>query len=559
MVRLDENPFFLDEEQQKWVKNTLAEMTTEEKIGQIFCETIWNCSEEEENIAFNGILPGGIMFRGGSEDEIQNYVRRMSKRSKVPLLFSGNFETGGNGVLTEGTFMASQMQVAATNDVRYARLAGEISAKEGGEVGCNWSYAPLVDINYHFMSPVTCTRTYGSNPDKVIAMGQAYMDGCHEHGMAVAIKHFPGDGMDFRDQHWLASVNSKSVEEWDETYGKVYRSMIEAGADSVMAAHIKCPAYSKYYKPEIEDRDIMPASLAPELLQNLLRGKLGFNGVIVSDDTHMAGFTNAMPRKKAVPETIAAGVDMLLFTVNHDEDVAYMKKGVEEGIITPERLDEAVMRILALKAKLHLYEKKDMEEISTDTCVNCREHQRIAYECADQSVTLVKDRENLLPITPEKYRRILLVNIESVKSCRYSSDPQYQNFREGLCKEGFLVEEMDLDELPSIGKEGATFRQLKSKYDLMLYYLGAKAGYRIVWKSVVMGEIPSYTKDIPTMAISFQSPYLLMDIPMVGTYINAYTETRYTCKAVLEKITGKSSFKGVSPVDPFCGMWDLSL
>lgn len=241
--------------------------------------------------------------------------------------------------------------------------------------------------------------------------------------------------------------------------------------------------------------------------------------------------------------------------------MAYMKAGVKNGIITPERLDEAVTRILALKAKLGLHQKNLKEELQVppQSCINCEAHKKIAYDCADQSVTLVKDRNHILPIRPEKYKRILLVNIESVKACRYSSDPQYENFREGLKTEGFEVTEIDLEEIPGIGKGGATFRELKDKYDLMLYYLGAKAGYRIVWKSVVMGEIPSYTKDIPTMAISFQSPYLLMDIPMVGTYINAYTETRYTCKAVLDKITGKSEFKGVSPVDPFCGMWDLAL
>ncbi|HIR13833.1 MAG TPA: glycoside hydrolase family 3 protein [Candidatus Choladousia intestinavium] len=561
MVKLDENPFWLDEEQQKWVADTLKNMTEEEKIGQLFCETIWNCSEEEETIAFRGIQPGGIMFRGGSREVIRTYVNRMNRRSKIPLLFSGNFETGGNGVLTDGTFMGSQMQTAATNDSRYAYLQGSLCAKEGGEVGCNWSYAPIIDINYNFMSPVTCTRTYGSDPDKVLDMARAYMKGCHENGMAVSIKHFPGDGMDFRDQHWLSSINTKSVEEWDETYGKVYKKMIEEGADSVMAAHIKCPAYSKYFCPDMKDQDVMPASLAPELLQGLLRGKLNFNGVIVSDDTHMAGFTNAMPREKAVPGTIAAGVDMLLFTVNHDEDVEYMKQGVKNGIITPERLDEAVTRILALKAKLGLHRKKADEDVEAPeiSCISCEEHQKIAYECADQAVTLVKDREGILPITPEKYKRILLVKIESVASCRYSSDPQYDNFMQGLKDRGFQVEEINLNEIPSIGKGGATFRELREKYDLMLYYLGAKAGYRIVWKSVVMGEIPSYTKDIPTMAVSFQSPYLLMDVPMIGTFINAYTETKYTCRAVLEKITGESEFKGVSPVDPFCGMWDLRL
>lgn len=561
MVQLDANPFYLDKEQQKWVKETLESLTEEEKIGQLFCETIWNCNEEEEAIAFSGIQPGGIMFRGGSKEVIREYVNRMSRRSKIPLLFSGNFETGGNGVLTDGTFMGSQMQIAATNDRRYAYLQGKLCSSEGTEVGCNWSYAPLIDINYNFMSPVTCTRTYSSDPDKVLDMGLAYMKGCHENNMAVAIKHFPGDGMDFRDQHWLSSINTKSVEDWDRTYGKVYRKMIEAGADSVMAAHIKCPAYSKHFCLDISDADIMPASLAPELLQNLLREKLGFNGVVVSDDTHMAGFTNAMPRELAVPGTIAAGVDMLLFTVNHDEDVAYMKAGVKNGIITAERLDEAVTRILALKAKLGLHRKNLQEKLPVppQSCISCEAHQKISYDCADQAVTLVKDRDKILPITPEKYKRILLVNIESVKACRYSSDPQYENFMRALQAEGFVVTEINLDEIPSIGKGGVTFRELKEKYDLMLYYLGAKAGYRIVWKSVVMGEIPSYTKEIPTMAISFQSPYLLMDIPMVGTYVNAYTETKYTCKAVLDKITGKSEFTGISPVDPFCGMWDLSL
>lgn len=561
MVKLDANPFFLNEEQREWVLRTLDSLTEEEKIGQIFCETIWNCSEEEEDIAFRGINPGGIMFRGGTKEVIREYVNRMTKRSKVPLLFSGNFETGGNGVLTDGTFMGSQMQIAATNDSRFAYEQGKLCSAEGGEVGCNWSYAPLIDINYNFMSPVTCTRTYSVEPDKVTEMAKAYMRGCHENNMAVALKHFPGDGMDFRDQHWLSSVNTCTVEQWEETYGKVYREMIENGADSVMAAHIKCPAYSKYFRPEIADGDIMPASLAPELLQGLLREKLKFNGVIVSDDTHMAGFTNAMPREQAVPGTIAAGVDMLLFTVNHDEDVYYMKQGVRNGIISEERLNEAVTRILALKAKLGLHKKDMSKEVQAPakSCVGCEAHQDISRECADRAVTLVKDRDHILPITPDKYRRVLLVNIESVKSCRYSSDPQYHNFMEGLRREGFQVTEIDLDEIPSIGKGGATFREVREKYDLMLYYLGAKAGYRIIWKSVVMGEIPSYTKDIPTMAVSFQSPYLLMDIPMVGTYINCYTETRYTCKAVLDKITGKSEFTGVSPVDPFCGMWDLRL
>ena len=129
MVDLKGNPFFLDEAQEAWVHSNFERMSVEDKLGQIFCETIWNCNDEEEEMAFRGIRPGGIMFRGGAREELVRYVRRMSKRSSVPLLFSGNFECGGNGVLTNGTFFGSQMQVAATEDVRYAELAGSISAK----------------------------------------------------------------------------------------------------------------------------------------------------------------------------------------------------------------------------------------------------------------------------------------------------------------------------------------------------------------------------------------------------------------------------------------------
>ena len=134
------------------------------------------------------------------------------------------------------------------------------------------------------------------------------------------------------------------------------------------------------------------------------------------------------------------------------------------------------MRILALKAKLRLYERPLPEEKPENSCIRCEKHEKLAYECADSAVTLVKDRDKILPITPEKYRRILLVNIESVKSVRYSTDSQYLNFLEGLREKGFEVSEIDIQQIPSIGKGGASFGEISEKYDLILYYLGAKAG-----------------------------------------------------------------------------------
>lgn len=560
MVDLKANPYFLDESQVKWVRETLDAMNTEDKIGQLFCETLWNCTDEEEEVIFSEIKPGGVMFRPNPAEKIRDYTERLQSKSDIPLLIAANLERGGNGGITDGTYYGTQMQVAATDDDECGKRLGLVAGAEGAAVGFNWSFAPIVDIDYNFLSTVTNNRTYGSDPDTVIQMAKGYIEGAHTYNMATTIKHFPGDGMDFRDQHKVASINTKSVEEWDETYGKVYRTLIEAGTDAVMAAHIKLPSYSKFYDSSLTDEKVLPGSLDSNLLQKLLREKLGFNGLIVSDDTHMTGFMVSMEREKAVPYCIAAGVDMFLFTINHHEDIGYMRKGVEKGIITPERLDEAVTRILALKAKLRLHEmSNDRRFLGMDKESMREKHKLWAKECANKAVTLVKDREGLLPLSPEKYKNILLCELDNNAEGRYDNDPQYNAFKKALMKEGFHVKELDLDEMPGLGITGMGIGPLKEKYDLMIYFIGAKAGYRICWRSIVCGEIACYTKEIPAVAVSFNSPYMLMDLPMVGTYINAYSESGYVREAVVEKLMGQSPFLGKSPVDPFCGMWDLPL
>lgn len=220
------------------------------------------------------------------------------------------------------------MQVAATDDEEMAYRLGVISGREGRAVGCNWSFAPVIDIDYNFQNPITNTRTYGSDPERVLRMAGAYMKGIQENGLAVSIKHWPGDGVDGRDQHLLTSINNLSIEEWDKTFGKVYQGMIDSGARTVMAAHIMLPAYSRRFRPGIKDEDIMSATLAPEIYNSLLRGKLGFNGLVVTDATVMAGFTVAMERELAVPTSIAAGADMFLFTCDLEEDFQFMLNGV---------------------------------------------------------------------------------------------------------------------------------------------------------------------------------------------------------------------------------------
>lgn len=168
--------------------------------------------------------------------------------------------------------------------------------------------------------------------------------------------------MDERDQHILTSVNSFSTEEWDKTYGYVYKNLIDQGAKTVMVGHIAQPAYVKAQNENASREErLRPASLSPELLGGLLRKKLGFNGLISTDATPMVGFTSAMKRSEAIPQAIAAGCDMILFNKSLEEDYRYLLDGVKNGRVSEERLDEAVLRILATKASLNLHKKKKEE------------------------------------------------------------------------------------------------------------------------------------------------------------------------------------------------------
>ena len=227
-------------------------------------------------------------------------------------------------------------------------------------------------------------------------MGEAYVRTVQKFGLAASIKHFPGDGQDERDQHLVTSINSMDCDTWMATYGAAYRAGIEAGSLTAMVGHILQPAWTKKLHPEIRDEDILPGSLSPELLQGLLRGELGFNGLICTDATTMAGYTLAMSRRDAVPASIAAGCDMFLFARNLEEDYGFMLEGIRKGIITPERLNEAVTRILAVKAALGLH--KGVPEVQPDQAkevVGCARHQAWADECADRAITLVKDKEGI--------------------------------------------------------------------------------------------------------------------------------------------------------------------
>lgn len=561
-------PFYLSDEDIVWVENTLAHMTDDEKLGQLFCLIGWGSNEDYLKNLTQKYKVGGLMCRPMPAADTVETVRILQENSKIPLLISANLESGGNGIATEGTKIGSPMQVAATDDDDMATKLGEVCGREGAAVGANWSFAPIIDIDYNFRNPITNTRTLGSDPDRVRRMGVNYVKAIQKQGVAASIKHFPGDGVDERDQHLVTSINNFSCEKWDETFGDAYKASIDAGAMTVMIGHIMLPEYSRRLCPGIKDEDIMPATLAYELTTKLLKEQLGFNGLVVTDATTMAGMVIPMEREKAVPQTIAAGCDMFLFSRSIDEDYAYMKKGIEDGVITKERLDEALTKILALKAALKLHLKKRDGGLipkidDAMKILGCEEHKNWAKECADKAITLVKEEKGVLPISPEKYKKVLFYGIESQQGFAYSVRAGVADqFKHMLIKEGFDVDQFD----PNKGMEGmmTPYSAVTDKYDLIVY-LGNMAtksnqtAIRIEWAQPMGANVPIYMTKVPTIFISVENPYHLLDVPRVRTFINTYNSSDTVLDALMDKLMGRSSFKGTSPVDAFCGMWDTKL
>ena len=560
MVDLSAKPFFLDKEGQAWVRDTLASMTGEERIGQLLIPICYSSEPEFLQAVMLGHHIGGIMYRPGPGARRQDDHRWLQEHSKIPLLIAANLEAGGIGTAENGTAYGSQMQVAATGDAENAYRLGKIAAAEGKACGCNWALAPVVDVDRNWRNPITNVRTYGDDPEFVLKCALAYKRAADEEGIAVAVKHFPGDGCDEVDQHILTSVNDLSTGEWDATYGKIYQGLINDGALTVMVGHIAQPAYEKHYDPD-GPRQLIPASLSHALITDLLREKLGFNGLVVTDSTCMVGFSCAMPREQALPHSIECGVDMLLFNKDLDEDYRFLLSGYHNGLLSEERLSEAVTRILAAKAALGLHKKPKSALVPAPEALDilgCEAHRAAARACADQSVTLVKDTQNLLPLDPKKTRRVLLEVLGD-----FPSSERIKAFAaEKLRKEGFEVTVYE-EEKP--GKHDFSVTAFRESYDLVLYLgnvenASNKVTNRLCWHTFFGNgnNCPWFVKERPVLFASLGNPYHLIDVPMIRTYINCYANSDIVLEALIEKLMGRSPFLGTSPVDPFCGKDYLS-
>lgn len=578
MVDLRAKPFFLTDEDVKWVEDTIASMTLEEKVGQLFVQMRHSLDPDEIRRTLSSYHQGSLRWQGGDRKQVYEQNKTYQEASRIPLLIAANCDNGGDGCLSDGTFVATAAEAAAGGGTQTAYDMGYVAGREASSVGVNWMFNPCADIFMNWRNTIVNTRAFGDNADQVIQNIRAYIEGIHQSNIACCCKHFPGDGVEERDQHLVLGVNDLSVEDWDASFRKVYQTMIDEGLESIMVGHIALPAMSRKLRPGIREEEIMPATLAPELLTDLLRGEMGFNGLVITDASHMAGIACMEKRSVAVPKAIASGCDMFLFSNDMEEDFGYMMDGVNSGVITQERLSDALHRILGLKARLKLYkaENRVADPAVKEQVVGCAEHIRLADEAAQRCVTLVKDTQHNLPLDPTKQKRARLVYIQSTPTSKsYKGDPVKELVVQELENAGFAVDvapnfhDLEVEKGPGpanmmVMMDCGKMEEFRANYDVVFLVINVK-GYaqennvRLRWSCNHSSELPWYATEVPTIGISLNYTNHLIDVPQVRTFINAYGCNRASIRAAIEKICGRSEFTAVPSDTVFCGKWDTRL
>lgn len=587
MVNLKAKPYYLTDEDIKWVKDTISNMTDEEKVGQLFFQLTAGIDENYLKELMEKYHLGGCRYNNMPGIAVQNQNRILQKYAKIPLFIACNTENGGNGACADGTYIGSQIKIGATRKLEHAFNLGKYANTEARALGCNMAFSPVADIHYNWENTEVVQRAYGNDPIRVAEMSKAYLEGAHTiNGFACTAKHFPGNGHDFRDAHTSNNVNIFNEKEWMETFGHVYKTLIDNDLEAIMGGHIMMPNYMREVKPGIKDDEMMPATLCPEIMTGLLRDKLGFNGMVVTDASHMVSMTCRMTRKEMLPLAINAGCDMFLFFNDPEEDFNTMLNAYKTGIISNERMEEALTRILGLKAHMGLHKMSQEELVPSPealSVIGCEEHKLAADAISHDAITLVKYKdENVLPLNTEKHKRVMIVQIKGASTpldffikamMQGGKKTPAEELRDRLNEMGFeafiyvspldiMKQQIEKGEKPSLNLYFAgknAIEEFVSKQDVVITLFDVMTGRPSFGMSKGGGEIPWYVFELPVVGVSINAPTMLADVPQLRTYINAYDSKPSTMDALVNALVGKEEFKGKDPIDSFCGMFDTRI
>ena len=526
----------LSEAQQHWVEATFAALSTEDKVAQLLIPTLGAYDYRREAVdAFlaNRTL-GGIFVGIADCDQHRKEIAQLQARCAIPLVVASDLEAGAGHFVRGGVPFPEPLAVATANDAPLAYTLGTAAAREGRYAGIHWTFAPVVDVNVNPDNPIANTRSLGDDPGRVAHLAEAITRGMQEHGLAACAKHFPGDGVDDLDQHTATTVNTLSRQEWHRISGLPFRQAIAAGVWSVMVGHIALPAWDDSHNACGVYR---PASISHPLVTGLLRGELGFQGLIVTDDMNMGGVAGYAKRQERTVACIAAGCDMLLFPKLPD-DYATLVEAVRSGALLEARLDDAVRRILALKARLNLHTGELF-----GPAVAPQEQQAFAAasrQIAAAAVVKVRDLHGTLPIRHLRPgARVLTITLAS----DFQDVPEVDK---ALRERGYHVDH-------AYNPDDLRLSDQTFAYDVVFVNFVFKA----VWgmqsvRSVGLHNrifIGGFYSDHPCVVFtSFGSPYHLRMFNTLPNYFNVHSSCPDSQRAAVRVWFGDTEACGTSPV-----------
>lgn len=545
-------PFGLDEASVAWVDQCKERLKGERRLAQLF-NVMLKPGDLSHLSMLKTLQPGAVtQFTTGGLESSVAAARSLQSSSDIPLLISGDVE-GGTICLDGTTPMPNQLGMAALRKEEDYQNALKCMMQEARAIGIDWTFSPVMDVNARFRSAIVGTRSFGSSTSRVASLGGIHIGTVQTAGMAATAKHWPGEGFDDRDQHVLTTVNPLSLEEWWAVFGKLYQDAIKAGVKTIMSGHIAWPAYA--HSVGVAGLEAYrPASISRLLNLDLLRSKLGFNGLIVSDATEMAGLTSWSPRDKHLPEIIENGCDMILFSQDLSADVSRLQSALSTGELSEVRVDQALTRILGLKASLGLHRREQSLETEHEIRGHLRKPACIAVSrhVSAESITLVKDVQCTLPLRPDRHRRITVIT-QTADSDLTPFSALSLRIPEMLRSRGFEIKIYDPNDPPR-----------QESTDLLLYVLAHESlmtsgAIYFDWRRLhgpMWHAMRRYWHEIPNVLISLGHPYYLYEAPRMPCVINAYSAIEPVQEAVVRKLVGEEDFVGLNPIDPFCGLED---
>jgi len=501
-----------------------------------------------EKYPVGGFFMGWKLYENIKYKDYFEYTRAACKEyqdaSGLPLIFLQDYEGGVDlpGMIS----FPNAMSLGAVNSPELAYKYGKAIALQSRTVGVNWVLHPVADLNMNPFNPITNVRSVSDDPDKAIRLLSQQIRGLQSNGVAATIKHFPGDGVDYRDQHLLTSCNFLPFNIWKEKHGKVFQALIDSGVACIMPGHITLPSYQK----EKLHGFYPPATLSKELLTNLLKGEMGFKGVIISDAMVMGGFRGwyDSPLESEI-ESFKAGVDVLLWPSYDYMDT--LEARINKGEIPIERLNDAVQRVWALKERFGLL-VTGRELIRDMTKDEKEEAETISRTISEKAVTLIRDRNKALPLSLAKDKKLLVVGVTPVS--RKGGDTnlkQLEAFAGQLKSRGFDV---DFRHDILYETQGWTDNSTE-KYDRIIFALARTP-------HAPFGPLEFFDDEAQTVwgvnampkekiiVVNFGNPYNINEyFERVNTCINAYSNTPVMHSAVISALLGEIKMTGQSPVD----------